>query len=186
MTYLLCQIWFCLLIATLLGFVLGWWLRARRCEAEITDILRRQRDALRLRDNRIEELRAAQDTPTTASAQKDTAAKPRAKTTAKRAPAKATPKAKSPARKAAKPTQATDKPAVLLDTAPAKPDDLKQISGVGPKLEQLLNNLGVYQFAQVAKFTKQDIAWIDQHLGSFKGRIERDGWVKQAKALAKQ
>ena len=56
---------------------------------------------------------------------------------------------------------------------------------MGPKLEQLLNSLGVYQFAQVAKFTKKDIAWIDQHLGSFKGRIERDGWVKQAKVLAK-
>ena len=152
MTYLLCQIWFCLLIAALLGVVLGWWLRARRCEAEITDILRRQRDALRLRDNRIEELRAAQEgpAPTPSPAKTSAAAKPKAKPGNKAAAAKATPKAKPATRTASKPAKAADKPTVLLDKAPAKPDDLKQISGVGPKLEQLLNSLGVYQFAQVA------------------------------------
>jgi NADH-quinone oxidoreductase subunit E len=69
-----------------------------------------------------------------------------------------------------------------------KADDLKLISGVGPKLgpklEQTLNKLGFWHFAQVAKWTKKDIAVVDDEL-SFKGRIERDDWVKQAKALAK-
>jgi NADH-quinone oxidoreductase subunit E len=65
-----------------------------------------------------------------------------------------------------------------------KADDLKLISGVGPKLEQTLNKLGFWHFAQIAKWTKKDIAIVDDEL-SFKGRIERDEWVKQAKALAK-
>jgi NADH-quinone oxidoreductase subunit E len=65
-----------------------------------------------------------------------------------------------------------------------KADDLKLISGVGPVLEKKLNAFGVTQFAQVAKFKKADIVKLDDAL-SFKGRIERDEWVKQAKALAK-
>uniref|UniRef100_UPI000B17A168 dipeptide ABC transporter ATP-binding protein n=1 Tax=Nitratireductor rhodophyticola TaxID=2854036 RepID=UPI000B17A168 len=67
---------------------------------------------------------------------------------------------------------------------PKKPDDLKLISGVGPKLEARLNDLGVYTFAQIAAWKKAERDWADDHL-SFKGRIERDDWVKQAKALAK-
>ena len=65
-----------------------------------------------------------------------------------------------------------------------KADDLKLISGVGPVLEKKLNALGVTQWAQVAAFKKADITKLDDAL-SFKGRIERDDWVKQAKALAK-
>ena len=72
-----------------------------------------------------------------------------------------------------------------LFTAPEGPaDDLKLISGVGPVLEGRLNALGVTRFDQIAKFKKADIARLDEAMG-FHGRIERDDWVKQAKALAK-
>jgi NADH-quinone oxidoreductase subunit E len=67
---------------------------------------------------------------------------------------------------------------------PAQPDDLKLISGVGPKLEGILNGLGIYTYAQVASWKKAERDWVDGYL-RFKGRIERDDWVKQAKALAK-
>ncbi|TYR35181.1 NADH-quinone oxidoreductase subunit E [Mesorhizobium microcysteis] len=67
---------------------------------------------------------------------------------------------------------------------PAQPDDLKLISGVGPKLEGVLNGLGIYTYAQVASWKKAERDWVDGYL-KFKGRIERDDWVKQAKALAK-
>lgn len=62
-------------------------------------------------------------------------------------------------------------------------DDLKRISGVGPKLEGVLNDMGVYTFAQVASWKAEDIAWVDERL-KFKGRITRDNWVAQAKTLA--
>ncbi|MDZ7823788.1 MAG: NADH-quinone oxidoreductase subunit NuoE [Ahrensia sp.] len=65
-----------------------------------------------------------------------------------------------------------------------KADDLKLISGVGPKLEQTLNTLGFWHFSQIAKWKKADIAIVDSEL-TFKGRIERDDWIAQAKALAK-
>ena len=67
---------------------------------------------------------------------------------------------------------------------PAKPDDLKLISGVGPKLESVLNGIGIYKYDQIAKWKKAEREWVDGYL-KFKGRIERDDWVKQAKALAK-
>ncbi|SFK54213.1 endonuclease [Shimia haliotis] len=62
-------------------------------------------------------------------------------------------------------------------------DDLKLLKGVGPALEKKLHAAGVTTFAQIAAWGSQDIADMDDKL-SFKGRIERDGWVEQAKKLA--
>jgi NADH-quinone oxidoreductase subunit E len=65
---------------------------------------------------------------------------------------------------------------------PAAPDDLKAISGIGPKVEQVLNGFGVWTYAQVAGWTPEEIAWVEDTLG-FKGRIGRDGWLAQAARL---
>lgn len=93
---------------------------------------------------------------------------------AKKSEAKAEPKAeKKPAKKAeAKPAKAE-----------AGADDLKKLSGVGPALEKKLHAAGVTSFAQIAAWGHEDIADFDEKL-SFKGRIEREGWVEQAKELA--
>jgi NADH-quinone oxidoreductase subunit E len=109
------------------------------------------------------------------------ARKPAAGTTVKPAAATKTPASK-PARKKAE--SAADKGRPTGIKRPAKPDDLKLISGVGPKLEGVLNGLGIFKFAQIAKWNKAERDWVDGYL-KFKGRIERDDWVRQAKALAK-
>jgi predicted flap endonuclease-1-like 5' DNA nuclease len=62
-------------------------------------------------------------------------------------------------------------------------DDLKQIKGIGPKLEKMLNSLGVYTFAQVSKITDREYELIDSMLSSFQGRGKRDQWAQQAKGL---
>ncbi|MCC0057494.1 MAG: 30S ribosomal protein S2 [Rhodobiaceae bacterium] len=72
-----------------------------------------------------------------------------------------------------------------LDAPRGAPDDLKKLQGVGPALEQKLNDLGIFHFWQVAGFSGDDIARIDDEL-SFKGRIERDNWVEQARSLVDQ
>jgi len=72
----------------------------------------------------------------------------------------------------------------LFSEAPDEKDDLKKISGVGPKLEEAMNKLGIYQFAQVASWTNDEIMWVDDSL-SVKGRIERDDWVGQVSELIK-
>ncbi|MBX3580017.1 MAG: NADH-quinone oxidoreductase subunit E [Rhizobiaceae bacterium] len=67
---------------------------------------------------------------------------------------------------------------------PAAPDDLQLISGVGPKIEGILHSLGIFTFAQVAAWSATERDWVDGYL-NFKGRIDRDDWVKQADALAR-
>lgn len=67
---------------------------------------------------------------------------------------------------------------------PETPDDLKLISGVGPKLEQVLNGMGIWKFAQIADWSAEEIAFVDDYL-QFKGRIGRDEWLKQAAELGK-
>ncbi|MEM6480070.1 MAG: 50S ribosomal protein L21 [Pseudomonadota bacterium] len=76
------------------------------------------------------------------------------------------------------------KPANLLSEArEGGPDDLKKISGVGPKLEGLLHENGVFHFDQIMAWGASEIAYMDDKL-SFKGRIERDNWIAQATELA--
>ncbi|MBA1139175.1 NADH-quinone oxidoreductase subunit E [Mesorhizobium neociceri] len=93
------------------------------------------------------------------------------------------PEVKIPAAKPAKPSlEDKNRPAGI--DRPAAVDDLKLISGVGPKIEGILHTLGIFTFAQVASWKKAERDWVDGYL-AFHGRIDRDDWVGQAKALAK-
>ncbi|WP_212525270.1 NADH-quinone oxidoreductase subunit NuoE [Actibacterium sp. MT2.3-13A] len=102
---------------------------------------------------------------------------------AKKASAKKTAPKKAPARAEAPAEAAGAEPSLLAAPRAGGADDLKQLKGVGPKLEQTLNELGVYHFDQIAAWTEAEIAWVDDRL-KFRGRIQRDGWVEQAKTLA--
>ena len=64
-----------------------------------------------------------------------------------------------------------------------EPDDLKLIVGVGPVLERMLHSLGITTFRQIARWTERDVAEFDAKLPEFPGRIQRDQWVTQARAL---
>ncbi|MDK1376222.1 MULTISPECIES: NADH:ubiquinone oxidoreductase [unclassified Sinorhizobium] len=105
----------------------------------------------------------------------------------------------APAKRAVPPVpEASPAPGVARSSKVAKPkakakapaktakqdagDDLKRISGIGPKLEQVLNARGIRRFADIAGWSEADVARLDKELG-FDGRILRDDWVGQAKAL---
>ncbi|SFA95392.1 LSU ribosomal protein L21P [Poseidonocella pacifica] len=79
---------------------------------------------------------------------------------------------------------ATTATAPKAELATGSADDLKKLSGVGPALEKKLHAAGVTSFAQIAAWTPEDVADMDEKL-SFKGRIEREGWIDQAAKLAK-
>ena len=105
------------------------------------------------------------------------------------APAKTKAKPAAKAKAAPAPKPSTDagegkKPETLAAARDGGADDLKQIKGVGPKLEALLNSMGFFHFDQIANWTAEEIAWVDQNLEGFKGRVSRDNWVEQAKTLA--
>ena len=123
---------------------------------KITDILSSGADA-----SGIKAAVGAGSVPAAVPAKKPTTAK------AEKAPAE---------KKAAKPTKAK--------AAPAAADDLKKLTGVGPALEKKLIAAGITSYAQIAAWTDADVAAIDEQL-SFKGKIEREGWIDQAKELAK-
>ena len=103
-------------------------------------------------------------------------------------PAPAKPAAAAPAAAPAQPAiaSAPAKPQGLTAARGGKADDLKEIVGVGPVLEKLLHKLGFYHFDQVAGWTASEIAWVDENLEGFKGRVTRDSWVAQAKELARR
>jgi len=101
-------------------------------------------------------------------------AKPSAKAKPKAATKKAAPKAPE-----TKKEEAPQKAA-----APTSADDLKRLSGVGPALEKKLHDTGITSFAQIAAWGPSEIEEFGEKL-SFKGRIEREDWIGQAKEFAK-
>lgn len=77
---------------------------------------------------------------------------------------------------------AGDKPEVV-EVAKGEEDDLKRIKGIGPVNERALNELGIFKFTQIAAWTPSNVEWVEGSL-SFPGRIGREDWISQAKALA--
>lgn len=106
-------------------------------------------------------------------------AKPKVVVTKEPAAKPAAPKA--PVQRAAR-APVVEAPAAPVRKARAVKDDLKQLSGIGPKLERVLNGKGINRFADIAAWSDEDVRRIDAELG-FDGRIGRDDWVGQAKAL---
>ncbi|MFN3591924.1 MAG: hypothetical protein ACK4TG_07025 [Thermaurantiacus sp.] len=75
-------------------------------------------------------------------------------------------------------------PSPFLAAPEGAPDDLRQIKGIGPKLETMLKEKGVFHFRQIAQWTPEQLALVDSQLGQFQGRPERDQWQSQARLLA--
>ncbi|WP_300074496.1 aquaporin [uncultured Ruegeria sp.] len=81
-------------------------------------------------------------------------------------------------------TSSVSKPEGLLAPRGGAADDLKEIKGIGPAMERLLHSLGYYHFDQIAAWEPHQVAWVDDNLEGFKGRVTRDNWITQAKLLA--
>ncbi len=157
MTYEYVSQFFMLLLALLLGAFIGCmlrrWTRSPSSEADV----------------KSPEPRASQASPEPVSPVMESAKTEEPVAVAEEAPA---------AKPEPKPVQARG-----LDAAiGGKSDDLKVISGIGPKLERTLNGLGIFHYEQIAGWSAQDVSEVDNLL-SFKGRVERDDWIAQAKKL---
>lgn len=110
---------------------------------------------------------------------------PKAKPAAK--PAAKTPAVKAAAKPAAKPKAfGPAGPERLKAARKGKADDLKEIEGIGPAMEKLVNDLGFFHFDQIASWSDADVALVDAEMKTFKGRIARDRWVAQAKIIVSE
>lgn len=78
------------------------------------------------------------------------------------------------------------RPVTLSAARERKPDDLTRIKGIGPKLEAVLHAMGFFHFDQIAAWTDEELAWVDENIEDFKGRASRDRWVEQARELTKK
>lgn len=169
-----------ILLAALLGLFVGWLIWGRRkvvVDTSEADRLRRELDACKAKhadkDTRIAALEAD-----VSSAQVQSAETVQAEDV--------------------QPTDAIDydgdgviegenegvKPATLDAARGGVADDLKQIKGIGPKMEKMCNALGFFHFDQIAAWTPDEEAWVNANLEGFKGRVSRDEWIAQAKLLA--
>jgi predicted flap endonuclease-1-like 5' DNA nuclease len=97
------------------------------------------------------------------------------------APVAQAPKAEAPEVEA---VEDAVRPEALSGARNGGADDLKMMKGVGPKLEIMLNELGFYHFDQIAGWSAAEVAWVNDNLAGFKGRVSRDNWVEQARKLA--
>ena len=196
MSYLLTQMFLYMLVALLLGLLLGWLLwrygkptddewnalqKERNSLVKERDDLKTNLDACRARSEKereaVEALRADKiDLQTKLDAERNKRA----------AAAVAKPAAVAAPAVAAATSGKGTRPQGLSGPRGGKADDLKEISGVGPAMEKLVNKLGFYHFDQVAAWKKSEVNWVDENLEGFKGRVTRDNWVAQAKKLAKR
>jgi predicted flap endonuclease-1-like 5' DNA nuclease len=78
----------------------------------------------------------------------------------------------------------SEKLPLFLDAPRGIPDDLRLVKGIGDKLNGMLTSIGIFHFRQIANWDNSDIDQVDAKLEIFKGRIQRDDWVAQAKLLA--
>ena len=188
--FLIVALWLLLVIAAVIALIAGWliWGRARD-EAETGEDAAAQLATCRkLHDEKdvyIDRLEAELQDLRDGSGEKGTDAPPPPPPPRPKAP---DPKPE-PALTAAKPAP-TDgqpvkpaRPAQLTRARDGAPDDLTQIKGIGAKLEALCHDLGFYHFDQIAAWTANEVAWVDSNLDGFHGRVSRDDWVRQAKAL---
>ena len=177
MAYLFFQTWIWLLLAAIFGIFLGWLVWGRRDPDADTN----QADALaqyRARVAELEKLLSAKSPDTDPDAESS------------RAPILGKPQSRAADDQATNSDESdspdqndSDKPG-MLDGPHGNPDDLKIISGVGPVLEKTLNELGIFHYRQIADFSPENVAWVNEYL-RFSGRIEREKWIEQASKLAR-
>jgi predicted flap endonuclease-1-like 5' DNA nuclease len=164
MVELISDNWVFFLLALVIGIAVAWWIFAasRRTRVERTDAPQVDESTPARRNQ------ALIDTPPAAAAASEIPP--------------ATPVAMAGAGEAVAAAAAPVKAAPPMASAGA--DDLKKIKGIGPKLEKLLNSLGITSYAQIAAWDDAEIDRIDAQLGTFQGRIRRDDWPGQARFLA--
>jgi NADH-quinone oxidoreductase subunit E len=156
--YLFFQTWIWLLLAGLLGLLIGWLIWGKDAADDCSSV-QQQLDACSRRNAELELSNQVSDQSSNSEVSDSNEVDSSALT---------------------KPDE--DAEPELLDQPDGDIDDLKRISGIGPVLEKTLNNLGIFHFRQIAAFTSENIDWVNNYL-SFSGRIERENWVEQAAAL---
>ena len=179
--FLLTEIWVLLVLAALIGLIAGWLIFGGQKNAAPgagkANKLRSEIDQYRVA--------AAQQQARITSLEAELAStQPTATVTSIATPATLEAPEVQELPKVVDPLASGKEPATLDEPINGQADDLKKIKGIGPKLERLCNMMGFWNYAQIAKWSDNEVIWVDENLQGFKGRVSRDEWVDQAKILA--
>mgnify|MGYP000722376834 CR=1 FL=1 len=190
--FLLAEIWVLLALAALIGLLAGWLIWGGRVAmgADADEVRRLQAELERAKAKN----RASMSDPLDDIPAMEGGGYVRPTPPPKPAPAKAVEPEPEPVVQAATNeteaaqadpdlAQQSAKPQGLDAARDGLPDDLTKIKGIGAKMEKLCNRLGFWHYDQIASWSADEIAWVDENLEGFKGRVTRDEWVAQAKAL---
>ncbi len=194
MLYLIVQTFILLLVAALLGVLLGWYLtriaaanarsalqaRVRAVEAKVGGLLAELDAMTTAKQNCDTERRLLSDEVADLRVQLDAAERAQGGTGIA-----AEVRHQSREADAAAIASAAPGPMGGAPVPPDQADDLQQIRGIGPKIAGLLQELGISRFEQIAAWSQEDVDWVNERL-RFKGRIEREQWISQARALLDQ
>lgn len=142
-------------------------------------------DTIRRIDGTEVELRMPWRRDSGAAPERAAAAKP-APAPKPAAPSGAAPARAAPAAGAAPSGAGGERPQGLTAPRDGRPDNLKEIEGIGPAMERLCNELGFFHFDQIAAWTPAEVAWVDDNLKGFRGRVTRDKWVEQARIIVNE
>jgi predicted flap endonuclease-1-like 5' DNA nuclease len=192
--YVLSQIWMFMGLAAMIGFAAGWWFGRCRCEAADLIAERDQtRARLAARDRRPmpAPFTPTPPAPAAPAAPVSTFSGTPARVDAKQASNAAfTPSALADMtaddlEAAVLAAGAGERPLALLGPVNGKPDDLKEIGGVGPTNEAWLHEHGIYHFWQIATMQAPAVAWLANNLPTFGKRVYRENWIDQAMRLAR-
>ena len=204
MVYLFVEILLCLILAAILGGILGWLLRGLGFKSRLAaletawrgrlDRATRERDELaaehgglasRLEDELVRSRRAHAECADKIGSLSERLSAVERDLEARCGEAR-TPSAPPEKSRGAEPeatVNADGSPGWLLSAPDGEKDPLQKIWGIGPVLERMLNDLGVFHFRQIARFSEADVAWVAENLQAFSDRIVRDNWVGQARDL---
>jgi len=153
------QIVLCLLIATLIGAIIGYILGKGTCPKKACDNTEETKHELHV-DNKEETI------VNTSSEKKSIVTKPD----------------EDKDKEESIPEEA---PLLLAEAREGGKDNLQLIKGIGKVLEKALNEKGFFHFDQLANLTEEQTTWLDKSI-SFPGRIKREKWIEQAKELAER
>jgi len=180
--FLLAEIWVLLALAALIGLIAGWLIWGGRADVvDNSDEIRRLQAQL---DREKQHARGPVDDVPAMQGGGYVRPSVAVPTPAPKLMAKPSPEPVKPPPPPEPQAPQTTKPVGLTGPRDGLPDDLTKINGVGVKLEKLCNSLGFWHYDQIAEWRADEIAWVDDNLEGFKGRVSRDQWVDQAKALA--
>jgi predicted flap endonuclease-1-like 5' DNA nuclease len=184
--FLMGELWLLLLLAALIGLLTGWIIWGRRSETEVIHTGEAEQLGMELDDCRA--LHADKDARISdleAQLANMRSAAPVATAVAAQVKASADPENLDfDGDGLVEGGDVGVKPATLDAPRGGAADDLKQIKGIGPKMEKLCNKLGFWHFDQIANWSTAEVGWVDANLEGFKGRVTRDTWVVQATLLA--